>query len=92
MPWYQIAGWVLVPVGALLAWPGVRKLIAGRKSWQMPAALLRSDAWTGLFLVSVGLDLATRALWAEIANGVLLAAFFVLWLSSGVQKLQALRK
>lgn len=78
MQWYQIFGWVCVPLGALMAGPGVVKLVARPKSWRVPATL-KGNTWTGLFLIFIGLTLVTGALWPVIANLVLLAASFLVW-------------
>jgi energy-converting hydrogenase Eha subunit C len=81
MQWYQIFGWVCVPLGALMAGPGVVKLVARPKNLRIPASLDRST-FSGLLLVCQSLALATGALWAEIVAITLLAAYFLVWVNN----------
>jgi chromate transport protein ChrA len=88
MAWYQIFGWVCVPLGVLMAGPGVVKLVARPKSWRMPATLSRSKTWSSLLLLCTGLALATQTLWPEIVVLILVAAYFLVW----VNNVRALRR
>jgi hypothetical protein len=81
MQWYQIFGWACAALGALMAGPGVVKLVARPKNWRTPASLGRST-FSGLMLVCQSLALATGALWPEIVGITLVAAYCLVWVNN----------